>query len=229
MFNLIKELPKKPNLINLPNLINKAFGIGKAGCSSIQCINNIENKQPPKIKGKIYWATRDLATGVPGNHHLIIVELDDKSACEELKKEGITCQEEKGRYFFTMAAFNNERLQYELNNKTDVKAVKEYFNPNKHTSWYEPDFDLEIHEVKPPTKYSDEDEFIKKLIYSAKNYTKNEAKENVEYSLWDENCAAWVNSLFKATGVDDKTRIKKGIFDGIDWGEEDELPSSLFK
>jgi hypothetical protein len=35
--------------------------------------------------------------------------------------------------------------------------------------------------------------------------------------------------LFKAIGVDDKTRIKKGIFDGIDWGEEDELPSSLFK
>jgi len=217
------------NSIKMLNLIKKVFGKGKAGCSSIQCTNNTENQQQPQIKGKIYWATRNLEDNlkVVGNHHLILVELDNKSACEELKKEGITYQEENGKYFFTMAAFgNNGRLQYEPNNKADVKAVKEYFNPN--TSWYEPDFDLEIHEVKLPTKYSDEDEFIKQLISSAKNYTKNEAEDNVTYFVLDENCAAWVNSLFKATGVDDETRIKKGEFGGTDWGEEDELSSSLF-
>jgi hypothetical protein len=212
------------------NLIKKAFGKGKAECSSIQCTNNTENQQP-KIKGKIYWATRDLEDNwkVVGNHHFILVELDNKSACEELKKKGITYQEENGKYFFTMAAFgNNGRLQYEPNNKADVKAVKEYFNPKKHTNWSKPYLDLEIHEVKSPTKYSDEDEFIKKLIFSAKTYTKNEAEHNVEYFVLDENCAAWVNSLFKATGVDDETRIQKGEFAGTDWGEEDELSSSLF-
>jgi hypothetical protein len=42
------------------------------------------------------------------------------------------------------------------------------------------------------------------------------------------NCQSFVNSLLKQSGVSEKERVNKGELSGIDWGEEETLPATLF-
>ena len=50
----------------------------------------------------------------------------------------------------------------------------------------------------------------------------------LEYSLVDENCAALVNTILERLGFSKDKREEIGEFTGIDWGEEDLLPSKYF-
>jgi len=141
-------------------------------------------------------------------------------------------QHYSGKKFFTLGAFKKKegstnRLLVDYNETNDVLAVKEILNPDI-VKWYKPDLDLQRHEVKPPGSQTT-DAFVRELIVKAELYKKNEAKKHVPYNLIDENCACWVNSLFKACGVDQKTRLKAGEFSGVDWGEEDEIDASYFR
>ena len=53
--------------------------------------------------------------------------------------------------------------------------------------------------------------------------------DNCPYSLIDENCAAWVNTMLKKAGISDEIREDLGEFWGIDWGEEDLIPDQFFE
>jgi len=136
-----------------------------------------------------------------------------------------------GTDFMTIGAFaikqgGSKRLLVVNNDSTDVHAVKEVLNPAMASRQWA-DLDLEKHEIMPPTGKTP-DAFVKDILVKVALYKKNEAKKSVPYSLIDENCACWVNSLMKACGISQAARLKAGEFSGFDWGEEDEIDASYF-
>ena len=88
--------------------------------------------------------------------------------------------------------------------------------------------------------------FASKVALKIKIYNKNVSKKPLakttfakainfvdgkqDHGAWSplQNCATVVNSVFKAAGVSSLMRQKCGEFDGIDWGEEEELDKSYF-
>lgn len=171
---------------------------------------------------KVYWCARDLAGSPVGNHHLLLVLL---GAGESIPP--FDAQTENGQRFVTLAGFKKDgRLQFGANDENDVQAVREYLNPAKHLRWWYPDFDLEAHEITPPSGTALA--FAQRLARLAENYRRNEATRNQPYDLNDENCAAWVNTILKVAGVSSATRIRLGEFNGVDWGEEDPIDETLF-
>jgi hypothetical protein len=181
------------------------------------------------MTGAIYWCARDLAGSPWGNHHFILVMQGDPKITSTM---GVKWQTYAGRDFMTIAAFarkqgGSTRLLVGYNDSSDVHSVKEVLNPKLAASQWA-DYDLERHAVKPPGGKT-KDAFVKDILVKAELYKKNEAKKGIPYSLIDENCACWVNSLLKACGVSKTTRLKAGEFSGFDWGEEDEIDESYFK
>ena len=67
-------------------------------------------------------------------------------------------------------------------------------------------------------------------VWSGKALQKaiDEYQNNCPYSLVDENCAAWVNSMLERVGIPKSERDRLGEFFGVDWGEEDLSPSQYF-
>ncbi|AFY67273.1 hypothetical protein [Geitlerinema sp. PCC 7407] len=177
----------------------------------------------------VYWCARDLDGSPIGNHHFILLVCPDatvlfsgKPPVQEDTPEGMV-------YFYTVGAFKGspgipDLLKAIVNQDTDVKAVREYVDPGEHTSPLKPDLDLEPHKVNPPS--GSLSSFRKLVIQLTTNF---ESKGNIRYSLIDENCAAWINTLFKIAGVSEADREKAGEFFGIDWGEEDLIPEEFFK
>lgn len=181
-----------------------------------------------KLSEGVYWCARDLDGSPIGNHHFILLVCPDagdlfssKSPEQEDTLDGMV-------YFYTVGAFKGspripDLLSVIVNQGTDVKAVREYVDPDEHTSPLKPDYDLEPHLVNPPSGSSAD--FMKKVVQLATNF---ESKGDIQYSLIDDNCAAWINTLFKIAGVSDADREEAGEFSGIDWGEEDFIPEEFF-
>lgn len=177
----------------------------------------------------VYWCARDLKSSPIGNHHFILLVLPETSrlfsnvpSTQEDTPDGVI-------YFYTIGAFKTDDilpnlLKVSINQEADVKAVREYVDPEEHTSLFTPDFDLESHQVRSPSGSSNKN-FVEKIIQLTNNF---QGKGNIQYSLIDENCAAWVNTLFKVAGVDKDSREIAGEFFGVDWGEEDLIPESFF-
>lgn len=179
----------------------------------------------------VYWCARDL-DGIPiGNHHFILIVapnttggFDGESVLTEDAPEGTT-------YFYTVGGFKKlgiiidptEVIKMVVNEKSDVKAVREYLDPEEHTNALTPDYDLEAHLVTPPS--SSVETFIKQVVQLATNF---KAKGEIEYNLIDENCSAWINTLFKVAGISEAERLELGEFFGIDFGEEDLIPEEFF-
>ncbi len=177
---------------------------------------------------EVYWTARDLDhwTGV-GNHHFILIVL---AAGDNL---AYPAMDENGRRFVTLGAFKKpvggmNRLIFEHNNDADVKSVREFIDPDKHTKWWKSDFDLERHRVSPPGKLSGLG-FAQKCVQLAKTYKTNEIMNPVRYTALDDNCAAWVNCLLEAARVPYTIRLQAGEFWGVDWGEEDRRIAHLFQ
>lgn len=172
---------------------------------------------------KVYWSARDLDGPPVGNHQFILITFSK----DILFPEFVTQTVGKTR-FITLGAFRSSdgKLVFEANNRADVMSVKEHQDPGNYTSWWKPDYDLEAHEVTPPT--GNGQLFAQKLIRQAKNYERNTKTAARSYSLLDENCASWVNSMFKKAGVSRSDRMRLGEFSGFDWGEEDEVPLNMF-
>lgn len=79
-----------------------------------------------------------------------------------------------------------------------------------------------MHEIPTPQGMTDT-QFIKALQKAIYEY-----QNNCPYSLVDENCAAWVNSMLERVGIPQSERERLGEFFGVDWGEEDLIPSQYF-
>ncbi|MBB4285686.1 hypothetical protein [Roseospira goensis] len=181
------------------------------------------------MTAKVYWCARDLAGSPWGNHHFILVVQGTPRITSTMN---VTWQSFSGSQFFTIGAFKKtkggtSRLLVQYNETSDVEAVKEVLNPKRAAAKWA-DFDLERHALKPPGGRT-LDAFVKEILTRAEHYKKNEAKTPIPYSLLDENCAAWVNSLLKACGLSQAERQKAGEFSGFDWGEEDTIPARYFQ
>ena len=170
-----------------------------------------------QIKEGIYWSARDLAgAAVIGNHHFILL-VTSKDRLEELQ---LSPKLESGIHFCTLGGFksDDDRLIFRMNDEHDVKSVLEYVNPDKHTSLLLPDLDLEIHKIAPPD--GSEFEFMQKVAALARNYAVNTKASAPKYKLLDDNCAAWVNTLFAVAGVGEKDLEQHGEFFEIDVGKD---------
>ena len=172
---------------------------------------------------KVYWCARDLA-GIPwGNHQFILIEFSSG-----FDVPPFSIQEEKGISFVTLAGYNvGDNLEFKDNAPSDVQAVKEVINPRK--KGFFSDFDLEKNKVRVPSPQKSDQYFVESLAKQALIFKVKTQKRKIKYSLVDENCSAWVNTMFKVAGVSLVDRQKYGEFSGIDWGEEDLIDESYFK
>lgn len=177
------------------------------------------------IQEGVYWCARDLkGLAVIGNHHFILIVTNENNFLD-LK---FSPASESNHYFCTLAAFksNDSELAFHHNDETDVYSVLEYINPEKYTSPFTPDLDLENHKVASSNGL--DLDFIKLVTQLADNYVNNTINGAPKYTTLDSNCAAWVNTLFTVAGISQQDRERYGEFFGIDIGEEDLIDQNLF-
>ena len=103
------------------------------------------------------------------------------------------------------------------------KAGRESLDPQTYPPGTWSDWDAEMHEIPTPSGMTDT-EFIQKLQEAINDYN-----NNCPYNLFDENCAAWVNSMLEQVGIPEDLREELGEFFGVDWGEEDLIPEQYFE
>ena len=125
-------------------------------------------------------------------------------------------------------------LVSEINNKTDIKSMRDYYINGKSTaygsnSWFW-DFDVETKEIKPKKGVSDT-EFIYNIIKNTKNYQENTKDNSVKYGLIPSctggyNCNSFSNSLLNYSG---SGQNKSTDFKGNDTGRNQLIDSSIFK
>lgn len=170
----------------------------------------------------VYWNARNLGSRFNfgfGNHHYILISIGDNGL-----QTSITHQTTNGFKFLTLGAFNIDgNMVFQANNESDVVSAKEVFG-EYGGNWF--DWGTQKHKVNPP--FGDGKQFAEYCIKLALNYERNTKTNPLPYSLVDENCAAWVNTLFKAANVSRAERRRIGEFWGVDWGEEDKIPIRLF-
>ncbi|HJH03207.1 MAG TPA: hypothetical protein K8W19_04175, partial [Victivallis vadensis] len=108
------------------------------------------------------------------------------------------------------------------NEGNDLQSIRELRDPQNYPPGTFSDWDGEMHEIPTPQGMTDT-QFIKALQKAIYEY-----QNNCPYSLVDENCAAWVNSMLERVGIPQSERERLGEFFGVDWGEEDLIPSQYF-
>lgn len=86
--------------------------------------------------------------------------------------------------------------------------------------------DYQGHKVNAPT--GDSRSFAQRLVQLALNFQENSKTSPIPYALFGDNCAAWVNTLFKVAGVSFTDRMRAGQFWGIDACEKKEIPDKMF-
>lgn len=179
--------------------------------------------------GSVYWCARDLS-GIKavGNHHFLTIFFHSEYIAKQITSAyGIGYKTEKVgsnyRYFTTIGAFTD--LTCKFNQADDVFSVREKLDPDQHTSIWKADFDMERHFIAPQSRWSERQQ-IELIITAAKNFQKHTSRPG--YDLNDTNCATFVNSLLKYLNYPYSYRVKKGEFEGIDWGEENTIPRRFF-
>lgn len=171
-------------------------------------------------EAKVYWSARNLSNwwNPFGNHHFVLIKI----AVPILSVNPV---QYKGEHFMTLGGFSiNGFLTFQANNSSDVQSVKDRIDD---PSGWEPDMDLQKHRVAPP--YGVDLWFAQSLVVHSLYFEENSKASPIPYELFGDNCAGWVNTLFKVVGVPLGERRRAGQFRGIDAGERIELPESLFK
>ena len=175
---------------------------------------------------QVCWNARNLGSAYnigAGNHHYILIVVDGICLPTPIKTQ-IHNEVE----FLTLGAFSvGGNMVFEANNASDSASAKELFNNTPIKDFFNPfDWGAQTHKVTPPSGSSLQ--FAIKTIQLALNYEKNTKVNPLPYTIYDDNCAAWVNTLFKVAGVSDSERRRLGQFWGVDWAEKVEIPESLF-
>lgn len=175
----------------------------------------------------VYWAARDLENFFLGNHHFVVIVFESRSqarrVCGDFKGIGFTStiNEQGSKIFYTSISVvkDNALIELDILPGPDVQAMKEVINPYEYTSWWVADYDLEGHRI------STEESFMTMVMQLSVNF---ENSESTDYNLLNQNCASWVNTLFKVAGVSSEDRANLGGFAGIDIGEDDLIDETLF-
>lgn len=176
---------------------------------------------------EVYWNARNLGSNWnigAGNHHYILIVTNGN------KLQGsIPTQNCSGAEFITLGGFNiGGNMVFMANNPEDSASAREIFSNSSLWNFLNPfDWGAQKHLVKPPNGNSLQ--FASQVVRLALNYEINTRANPLPYSIEDDNCAAWVNTLFKAAGIPLTERTRLGQFWGIDWAERLEIPENLFK
>lgn len=173
----------------------------------------------------VNWMGRNLADprNPFGNHHYILILADSG-----LLSTWMPVLEYKGSRFLTLGGFSvGGNMVFNANNEADVASAKDLLDNTPIWDLLNPfDWGTQKHYVRPPS--GSDFLFANAVIQLADNYRKNTAVNPLPYTVYDDNCAAWVNTLLKVAGVSKSERTKLGQFWGIDWAERLEIPNSLF-
>lgn len=199
-------------------------------------------KNTSEIEG-VYWTARDLDGSPLGNHHFILIIWKNKSsaelACSRYADIGATyksCKNEKGLtiYYTTVGiGKDSDFMKVTFTSGADKQAVNEIINPDKYVKWYKPDYDCEAHEVNfwsgSTIRHPDAYYFAETLLYRVMFFVINFNKGyKAPYSLWNQNCQSWVNTLLLRLGITESTRAAIRDFAGIESGNSNAINLSLF-
>ncbi len=169
---------------------------------------------------KVYWCARDLAPSPWGNHHFLTFIPDNPNDFT-----GQTTDMGHGDQGWTNGGQKSPGglLLSTPNEVNDIQSIRELRDPTSYPPGSWSDWDAAMHEIPTPQGMTDS-QFIQALQNEIDNYN-----NNCPFSLVDENCAAWVNSMLDRIGIPQQLREQLGEFPGIDWGEEDLIPSRYFE
>lgn len=177
-------------------------------------------------KATVNWIGRKLGSRFNpfGNHHYILILID--KIC---LPTGIPTQRHNGAEFLTLGGFSiNDNMVFVANDVSDNLSAKDLLDNTPIWDFFNPfDWGTQKHYVKPPG--GNDTAFANQVIRLAEIYGKNTAVEPLPYRLFSDNCAAWVNTLFKVAGVPQHEREELGQFWGIDAAERVEIPEHLFQ
>ncbi|MFA5387889.1 MAG: hypothetical protein WC322_05930 [Candidatus Paceibacterota bacterium] len=209
-------------------------------------IFHLENKlkEAADISGisGVYWCARDMDPSPVGNHHFITFVYESE---EEAKKvtsywrkwnlEYFCEKNDRGLtiFFTTMGVGKNSKgdIKISFNPSSDLQSIHEIAK-DSNTSWDSADYDLEAHKMPlnaASLEYNTNSDLMQAVLENIYKFKKLAEKGiEIDYILWDENCACTVNTIFKQCGFPKSVREEQGEFSGTDWGEENEIPSSFF-
>ena len=179
-----------------------------------------------------------------GNHSFDIATPNNPEdfTPEKMLERGLNPDEFKfidlgdGKKSIVISGFDvNGNLEAQINNKTDVKAMRDYnANGGQSTSFASGsmfwDFDVEIKEIKPANGMSDT-EFIYNILVNTKNYQENTSISPVKYGaipscMEGYNCNSFSNSLLRYSGSINETGTN---FKGNDAGRKQLIGVEVFK
>ena len=192
----------------------------------------------------VLHAARDLdAFWKQSGRHSFIVSIPDNPedfTPEKLIENGLDPNKFKfinignGEKGIISSAFDvNGKLKAEINNKTDLKALKDYYLNNGSSSygtnsilW---DFDVETFIIKPMEDISDTN-FIYNILQNTQNYMDNTKINSIPYSVNPAyckgyNCNSYSNGLLQNSG---SNQTRPTDFKGMDWGKYNTIPSKYF-
>ncbi len=188
------------------------------GWNNLAYCNNGVVKSIDFLGAKVYWCARDLANSPVGNHHFLAFIPDNPNDFT-----GKTVDTGSGSQGWTNGGQPKDgKLVSAPNEDNDLQSVRELRDPQNYPPGTFSDWDGEMHEIPTPRGMTDT-QFINALQKAIDEY-----QNNCPYSLVDENCAAWVNSMLERVGIPKSERERLGEFFGVDWGEEDLIPSQYF-
>ena len=190
----------------------------------------------------VYWCARDMDPSPVGNHHFITFIYESEEEAKRITSywrkwnlEYFCEKNDRGLsiFFTTMGVSKNSggNIKINFNPSSDLQAIHEIAK-EANTSWSSADYDLEAHRMPldmADPEYGTNSDLMQKVLENIYKFKKLAEKGiEIEYVLRDENCACTVNTIFKHCGFPKNVREEQGEFSGMDWGEENEIPSSFF-
>lgn len=154
--------------------------------------------------------------------YLEMLENALREECRKLAAEPQALECDTFFYSIQVDENKNRRVMTADNYAAFIPHRAELRDPQNYPPGTFSDWDGEMHEIPTPQGMTDT-QFINALQKAIDEY-----QNNCLYSLVDENCAAWVNSMLERVGIPKSERDRLGEFFGVDWGEEDLIPSQYF-
>lgn len=188
----------------------------------------------------VYWCARDLNGGPVGNHHFILIVYANLNAAQYAANcfdlHFVSVQNALSTlYFCTLSSVEDYRghTRLGINEAADIRAVKRWVDPHQRRHWYRSQYPMEQFELSPCRRNKvqerdklDERSLVQRVANAALYFDVN---PNEQYSLLDEGCGTWVNSLLRAVGYARSYRYGKFGFAGVDHTDSNLLPESVFR